>query len=270
MPFAELPGVRLFYTDEGEGDPVVLVHGYTCDGNDWAFQIPALVPRYRVITVDLRGHGKSSVPESGYTPGQYADDIAALVRALGLPPVVAIGHSMGAATVSALAVRHPDLVCAIVPVDSAVGLDAAVVPVLDQFLAGVATPAAHEVVAGFFRQRFYPPASPPFLAAWHVRRVMAMPQHVLLQAFEGMFKGPEQFCVRPAADDYLAKASCPALVFRAGNQDPAEVARWEASLYRHPRTKAVGWEGSGHFLHQERPAEFNALLLAWLEGLNAE
>jgi pimeloyl-ACP methyl ester carboxylesterase len=209
------------------------------------------------------------VPEDGYTPQQYADDIAGLVTALGLPPVVAIGHSMGGATVTAFAARHPQLTRAIVPVDSAVGVDRSAIPAFEPLLAGLGSPAANDVALAFFQSAFYPPASPPFLAAWHGRRVMAMPQHVLRKAFGGMFEGEDAFGFRDTMPAYAQAIACPALVFRAGNQDPQAVAQWERSLYGHPYSKAVGWEGTGHFLHQERPSEFNAILGAWLDGLPA-
>ena len=51
------------------------------------------------------------------------------------------------------------------------------------------------------------------------------------------------------------------------NQDPAATAAWERAQFKHPASRAVGWEGTGHWLHQERPAEFNSLLLSWLAGL---
>src|SRR5437879_3497178 len=118
MTFAEVGDARVFYTDEGGGDPPMLfVHGYTCDSHDWSWQLAHFAADHRVIAVDLRGHGRSSVPESGYDCRTFAEDLAALLRTLGCAPVVAVGHSMGGLVVSALAVEHPDLVQAVVAVD---------------------------------------------------------------------------------------------------------------------------------------------------------
>src|SRR4051794_13245272 len=118
MPFADLDEVRLFYTDEGKGDPTVLfVHGYSCDSHDWSWQLPYFTERHRVIAVDIRGHGRSGVTPGGYTPTQFAADIAQLLTQLQTGPVVAIGHSLGGVIVSALAVEHPQLVSAVVSVD---------------------------------------------------------------------------------------------------------------------------------------------------------
>jgi pimeloyl-ACP methyl ester carboxylesterase len=271
MPFATINGADLFYTDEGTGQPILLVHGYTCDGQDWAYQIPALRQNYRVITVDLRGHGRSSAPEAPetYNPRSFANDLAELIERLSASPVVAIGHSMGGATVVALAVEHPHLVRALVPVDSAYGWDPASRDGLNSLAASFGGPMAHHVVLQFFNNNFYPPASPPHLAAAHGRRVMATPLHVLRDAFNGLLHAPAGFGFRPAADAYLQRVAAPALIFRAGSQDPAAVAQWERAQFSHGYSRAIGWEGTGHFLHQERPAEFNAILLEWLAGLPA-
>jgi pimeloyl-ACP methyl ester carboxylesterase len=114
VPFAELDDVRLFYTDEGAGDPPILfVHGFSCDSHDWTWQLPHFVARHRVLAVDIRGHGRSSVPSDGYDPVQFAADLAALLEQIDVPSVVAIGHSLVGVIVSALAVEHPERVRAV-------------------------------------------------------------------------------------------------------------------------------------------------------------
>lgn len=267
MPFADVNGARLFYTDEGQGPPVLLVHGFTCDSHDWCYQMPALAPKHRVIAVDLRGHGHSSAPADGYTPRGYAADLAALLELVGAEPVVAVGHSMGGSAVVALAVEHPGKVRAVVPVDSAFGSDRESSGAREALTAALRGKNGHDVARDLFLRAFYPPASPPHLAAWHARRIYSVPPHVLPAAFEGMFGTEDQFAYKAESEAYLGRVTVPALSFRAGNQDPAEVARWERSCFAHPYSRAVAWEGTGHFLHQERPNEFNAILTSWIDGL---
>ena len=269
MPFATINGADLFYTVEGNGPPVLLVHGYTCDGQDWAHQVPALAPNYRVITVDLRGHGHSSAPDAPdtYTPKGYAADLAELLDYLDAKPAIAIGHSMGGATVVALAVEHPEAVRAVVPVDSAYGWDPAGREGMMALVESVGSAVGHEIVANFFANGFYPPASPAHLAAAHLRRLQALPHHVLRDAIAGLVKPADGFGFKPESEVYLQRIAVPALAFRAGTQDPAAVAEWERRHLCHPYSKTVAWEGTGHFLHQERPAEFNAIVLEWLAGL---
>src|SRR5215470_6266999 len=120
MAFADLGAVRLFYTDEGSGDPaLVFVHGFACDSHDWSWQLPHFREKHRVVAVDLRGHGRSSAPDQGYGAVDLAGDVAALLRQLSFGPVVAVGHSLGASVVSGLAVEHADLVSGLVCVDPA-------------------------------------------------------------------------------------------------------------------------------------------------------
>jgi pimeloyl-ACP methyl ester carboxylesterase len=263
MAYADLGEFRMFYTDEGDGPPILLVHGWTCDGSDWSWQIPAFRADHRVITVDLRGHGRSGVTEGGYSPINFAHDIAKLLEQIGTGPVVAMGHSLGGATVVALAVEHPELVRAVVPVDAGYGFGDGMGPVIEELLAGLASAACHDVATGFFKH-FYPPACPPYLAVLHERRLRGMEPDVIAKTFTGLISGPGQFARRADSEAYLQRVKVPALAFRAGEQDPSGSAAWERAQFAHPQSKAVAWEGTGHFLHQERPAEFNAIVLAWM------
>ena len=87
MPFVSVGEVDLFYTDDGAGDPPLLfVHGYSCDSHDWSWQLPHFVDRHRVIAVDNRGHGRSSVPETGYDHLDFAGDLANFLDDLGCGP----------------------------------------------------------------------------------------------------------------------------------------------------------------------------------------
>jgi pimeloyl-ACP methyl ester carboxylesterase len=92
-----------------------------------------------------------------------------------------------------------------------------------------------------------------------------MHPEVRWKAMAGMFADADQFCLKPEAEAYLRCIQAPALAFRAGNEDPQAVADWERSCFQHPNSAAIGWEGYGHWLHQERPAEFNRALLDWLK-----
>ncbi len=81
--FADLRGVRLHYLVAGQGDPVVLLHGYTQTSHMWRPLMAALAKNHTVIAPDLRGAGQSSTPADGYTKAAMAQDIHALVRSLG-------------------------------------------------------------------------------------------------------------------------------------------------------------------------------------------
>src|SRR3712207_6835291 len=88
--------IELHFTDHGEGQPVVLIHGWALSSRSWEAQVLALVDAgYRVITYDRRGFGKSSQPWHGYEYETFSDDLAALLDHLALTDVILIGFSMG-------------------------------------------------------------------------------------------------------------------------------------------------------------------------------
>jgi non-heme chloroperoxidase len=94
--FHELPdGARLAYDDAGSGRPVVLIHGVCMSRRFFARNTGPLAERFRVVSVDLRGHGESPASEGGHTVAQYAQDVKHLVDTLALDDVVLVGWSMG-------------------------------------------------------------------------------------------------------------------------------------------------------------------------------
>lgn len=261
MPFVSLDDVKLFYTDDGVGDPPILfVHGYTCDSHDWSWQLAHFAEHHRVIAVDNRGHGRSSVPDTGYDHLDFANDTAALLDHLDCGPVVAVGHSLGGVIVSALAVERPDLVQAVVSVDPGYlisdEVSAGLGPVLDALDADP-VPVAQATLGGT-----YTPASPAALRTWHMRRIAGTPDHVLRQTLRNLLEG---MALESASAPYLARRQCPVLALYA---DPARAAV-EAALFADPRSKVATFEGSGHWLHQDRPSEVNHIIETWLASLAA-
>ncbi|MFO7696854.1 MAG: alpha/beta hydrolase [Anaerolineae bacterium] len=108
-------GLRIhYYRSGGAGRTIVLVHGITDSGECWPRVAAALAPEYDLITYDARGHGRSETPREPYMGTDQAADLAGLVAALELDKPVAIGHSMGANSVSLAAYLYPDLFAAVV------------------------------------------------------------------------------------------------------------------------------------------------------------
>lgn len=110
----ELNGIDMHYEERGSGDPLVLLHGFGACGADWRPIAEALSRHYRVITVDLRGHGWSTNPANRFSMRQSADDVAALLDRLGLQRVRAMGISAGGMTLLHLATRQPERIEAMV------------------------------------------------------------------------------------------------------------------------------------------------------------
>lgn len=120
MPEVDANGTRLYYQQAGEGPDVVLVHAVTSNQAVWLFSglVDTLAADHRVTTYDLRGHGQSERPPTGYTSADMAADYAALHAALGLGSAVLVGHSFGGVTALHAAVLHPARVSGVILSDS--------------------------------------------------------------------------------------------------------------------------------------------------------
>jgi non-heme chloroperoxidase len=100
-------GVPLFVQDWGVGRPVVFVHAWALNAEIWEYQTTYLVERgIRCIAIDRRGHGRSPDPGTGYDYDTLADDLAAVLNALGLSGVTLVGHSMGCGEIVRYLARH--------------------------------------------------------------------------------------------------------------------------------------------------------------------
>jgi pimeloyl-ACP methyl ester carboxylesterase len=105
----EANGLRVYYEVHGEGEPLLLIHGGTATSQAWASHLPAFAEHFRIFAPDSRGHGRTDNPtgELGYRV--MADDVAALVGALGLRRPLVLGYSDGGQIALELGMRYPGL-----------------------------------------------------------------------------------------------------------------------------------------------------------------
>jgi len=113
--YKEINGVKIYYEIYGQGEPVLLLHGGTCHISYHSPLIELLAKNYRVIAVDSRGHGRSTLGERKMTYPLLANDMAKLVEQIGCGPVTVIGHSDGGIVSYIMAAKYPDKVKAFVP-----------------------------------------------------------------------------------------------------------------------------------------------------------
>ncbi len=110
MPKAHVNGINVHYRDQGQGEPLVLLMGYSGDQTGWFFQRSAFSKHYRVITLDNRGVGKTDKPGGAYSMKMMADDTVGLMDHLGVEKAHILGVSMGGMIAQEIAISYPERV----------------------------------------------------------------------------------------------------------------------------------------------------------------
>lgn len=263
MPVQHLDGVDLYYEVIGQGQPLVFIHGLGSSSRDWPDQVAFFSDRYRVIVLDLRGHGRSSKPPGPYSIPLMAADTARLVEALGAAPAHIVGISMGGMVAFQLAASRPDLLRSLVIVNS--GPEFVVrtwqdrKQVVQRFL--VARLFGMRKTGEVLSQRLFPKPEQAELRATFVERWAENDPHA--------YRAAMQAIVGWSVADRLPDIHCPTLVI-ASDEDYTPVASKKAYVERMPSAKLVVIDDARHGVPVERPAAFNAALDAFLAGLTSE
>ncbi len=248
---------------EGADGPLLLVHGWLGNRQTWSDLVPGLRMRHRTIAVDLRGHGSSSVPTTGYAAPDMAADLAEVIELLDVGPVTVLAHSMGTSVVTRLAVDRPELVAALVLVDPDYGGDPAQrmslqamvqLPDDDQVKADVVDMFVQQIDAGTRSAR---------LREKHLRGVLAAPARVVLATLQSNIDTAVSIRFRPQAEALLPHRPQPTLSFHR----TAERAEWERLHAVHPASQAIEVPGAGHWIHEEHPAFVVDETERWLNDL---
>lgn len=255
--------VRLFHTQEGEGRNVLLLHGWACDSHDWSWQLPEFERRYRVVNLDLRGHGRSEIPDRGYRLQDFVADVEALVTSQ-FPgeKFIAMGHSMGGQIAARLAVRRPDLVSAVISVDGTLGLPAGNEAEYQRFCDALDAGDPGVVIPALFKP-LYGVDSDPAIMRWHARRAQGIPAAVLRQSIRSLFLGPDQVSTGLPSEVFCRNLTVP---FYGLYRTAAQVDTMR-SWFSHPKSKVELWAGAGHWIMLDSPAQLNASVSEWIESL---
>jgi len=256
-------GLRLYYETHGAGPPVVFVHGLTGTHDLWKYQVPAVANRYQAITLDLRGHGQTDKPPGPYSVPMFAEDLLALLDSLQIEQAVLVGLSMGGGTVQTCALAHPERVRALGLISTSSEFPAAT---RERFyrLADAAerdgmAPLAEGLVASWFAPAFR--ERDPAEFERNVRTTLTT--------------DPRAFAASARANavrnwtDQLDRITCPSL-FVGGELDAADPVRNGDVYRRHIKDlEAHILPGVSHLLPLEAPEEFNRILLAFLDRVQA-
>ncbi|MEX2282456.1 MAG: alpha/beta fold hydrolase [Gemmatimonadota bacterium] len=256
--FAEVNGTRLYYEEQGNGRPVVLIHGAMLDRTMWDDQVPELAKGYRVIRYDARGFGRSA---RSNTPFKAHEDLKGLLDHLSVDRADLIGLSLGGRIAIDFALTYPTRVRSLVL--AAAGVSG--VP-------GDQTPGAWLTdMMTAIRARDTIAASDAWLRSEAMTPAMERADlrdrlRTITYANSGIFamgSNPEQIMVPPARDR-LRELRVPVLVL-IGTRDAASLRGMSDMLAaRVTGARRVWIEGAGHLLNLERPQEFNRAMLDFL------
>lgn len=264
-------GLAYHYVEAGQGPAVLLLHGFTGSSENWQPLQAALAAGYRVVALDLPGHGQSEAPPNParYGMAAVAADIGELLDHLQSGPAHLLGYSMGGRLALYLALAEPDRWRSLILESASPGLAAAA--------AQAERRARDEALAAWIEAE----GMEAFVDRWEALPLFAsqrrLPEAVRRQHRAGRLRNrPEGLAnslrgmgtgVQPSLWAQLAKLSLPALLI-AGALDEkfVGIARQMADLLAarppHPRLEIV--PKAGHTVHLERPAEYGSLVRQWL------
>ena len=255
---ARVGDLDVAYDLGGSGEPVLFIHGLGSSRADW--QAQALPPsRYRVLRYDLRGHGATARPASGYDLPTLAADAAALLAALELGPAHVVGLSLGGMVGLQLAVDRPDVVRSLTVVNS--GPEVVPRTARERWQLGV-------------RRVLTFTLGPRHLGKLLARRLYDKPEHApLARAFiEQMAKNDRRAYLATtrailgwSVAHRLGDIACPVLVV-SGDRDYTPVARKEEYARKLRDATVVVIADSGHATPLDQPQAFNHELVRFLDA----
>ena len=261
--FAQVNGLRLAYGDRGREHEtaLLLVHGFPLDRRLWAAQVDPFANMTRVISPDLRGHGRSQVVPGPFTMEQHADDLAALLDHLKVRQTVVAGLSMGGYVAFAFWRRYPKRVRGLILADTRAEPDGAAA----QAGRDAAMVTVQQTGAAAYADEMLPRLLAPASQA-DVKIVGAARKMMAEQPVEGIVGALGGLRDRADSRPTLPTIAVPTLVI-AGEADaitpPADAQAMAAAI---PGARFVVIPKAGHLSPLEKPRAFNAAVRAFLRG----
>ena len=252
---ASVDGLAIHSSTTGTGSAtVIFIHGWTCDSSSWTAQVPAFAKKYRVITLNLPGHGQSASPKDGkLSMGLFARAVEAVRAETKADRVVLVGHSMGAPVIREYARLYPQHVAGLVAVDGPLDLRGFPPPSFQQpppMVGSEGVKAREKMIQGMFT-----PQTP-----------QPLQQHILKMML-GTSEATANGAMAAVFDPSLSKTDvikAPALSVYAGTAQMPDSKVMKEVL---PNSEVTQVAGTGHFVMMEKPEEFNRVLTSFLDKI---
>jgi pimeloyl-ACP methyl ester carboxylesterase len=254
--------VPIAYEVRGQGPTtLVFVHGWSCDRKYWRNQINAFQGEYRVVAVDLAGHGASGTGRAAWSIPNFANDVAAVVRGVDARNVVLIGHSLGGPVVVEAGLLLPDRVIGVIGVDAFFDdwADPGMTKMIDQLRTNFAAGTR-----AFVRKALFLPTSPAALADSIADAMASAPPEIALPAIDSILAWARDR--QAAAVSALRKPA--GLIMTVGGG--AATTTFQRSREGRPGLGVEEVPGAGHFLMLEVPDAFNARLRGMLSRISPD
>jgi pimeloyl-ACP methyl ester carboxylesterase len=245
-------GVPIAYEVRGEGEPaLIFIHGWCCDRSYWEVQLSHFADRYKVVAIDLAGHGESGLNREEWTMAAFGQDVAAVVLKLELEQVVLVGHSMGGYVILEAEHLLPDRVIGLVGADTLGDFEGKVAPRAIEGWISAYKSNFEEAMKKNAPNWFFTENADPVLVDRIVTDMSSMPPTIGVGALEHYFNFQNNEII-PLLGELKAPITC-----INSDINPTNVVsnqRYVASF------KAKIMPGVGHFNMIEEPEEFNRLL----------
>jgi pimeloyl-ACP methyl ester carboxylesterase len=245
-------GVPISYEIYGSGETtLVFVHGWSCDARYWREQLPHFSKKYRVVTLDLAGHGHSGTARSQYTMSAFGEDVRAVTEAIGGGSVILIGHSMGGSVIAEATRLMPKRVAGLIGIDTLGNIE---YPLTSEELKKMTAPLEKDFRTGSrqFVGGMISPNTDPLLREWILSDMSAAPPAVALSAMNEMMT---QYVTGEAARIF-DRIRIPVVTVN-GDSRPINYKANRRHMFSYD---AIVLKGADHFLMMDRPEEFNQAL----------
>jgi pimeloyl-ACP methyl ester carboxylesterase len=242
----------------GQGSlALVFVHGWSCNRSFWAGQIEPFSRQFKVVAVDLAGHGDSGRNRERWTIQSYGDDVAAVVKKLELKRVILIGHSMGGDVIPEAALRLPGRVVGLIWIDTYKKPGTGRTPEEVQAFVAKLSPNFPDAARDLVRSMFVSTSDPALVE--RVAQIMSSaPPSIALPSLDSAFSYSREM---PRTQEQLH------LPVTAINPDNAPT---DVASLGHYGVQVIFMPGVGHFLMMEDPQRFNGLLSTAIDRLKHE
>jgi pimeloyl-ACP methyl ester carboxylesterase len=263
MPKVKANNITINYEQQGTGEPLILLPYLAADHACYAFQVAEYAKHFTCISLDLRGTGETDKPEGAYSTEVLSDDVAAFMRALGIPKAHVSGLSLGAAIAMWLAAKYPDTVASL-------SLHSGW-PKTDPFLRAVVE--ALQVVAKSLESvpemvilALFPWCFTPELYAAKPDYIQALADFVRSRPAqsEASFLQQSNAVIAHDAEAQLNRITAPTLI-TFGRHDVATSTRFTERLQTIRNSELLIFEGCAHAALYEKVEEFNAKTLDFLQ-----